>query len=198
MYKDLNQEYKERINALLLEAYDNITDQDIIKRLKLYPESQRYTELHSTIGTEVAHISPELEEHYAQYFKDRKLILAFTKESKHEMRSRSSIISLLDKKLRWLKNQINDLTKLHLARQKHISDLKNFIEEENNNYTRSQLIENHDDEVVTYNSELVTYNNLVSEYKNILNKLLKSNSDKQKLEREAFVPIELTEQARYN
>ena len=35
----------------------------------------RYTELHSFIGTQFTNISPDLEEHYGQYFEDRQVVL---------------------------------------------------------------------------------------------------------------------------
>ncbi|MCL1839579.1 hypothetical protein FWF89_01065 [Candidatus Saccharibacteria bacterium] len=46
-------------------------------RLKLYPESSFYDELHSIAGTEFASLSDNLKKHYAEYFNDQNVVVSF-------------------------------------------------------------------------------------------------------------------------
>ena len=66
------------------EAAQLETDEDFAERLQLYDRiepGERLNELHSILGTEVAALSPELEEHYARYFADRAALTALHEAS---------------------------------------------------------------------------------------------------------------------
>ncbi|SMH43839.1 hypothetical protein SAMN06295885_2239 [Rathayibacter oskolensis] len=70
---------QEALGAELEEAYAALPqDGPIAERLELYRTGglgERVNELHSILGTEVAELSPELEEHYAAYFSDRSVVV---------------------------------------------------------------------------------------------------------------------------
>ena len=81
----LDREQLTNINRLLEEVYSENEDR-LEKIISLYEDLHthnhsefnslnRYNELHSWIGIIIADIPEELEEHYAQYFKDRQVII---------------------------------------------------------------------------------------------------------------------------
>ena len=66
------------------EAAKLADDEEFTSRMEFYARSEpgeRANELHSIIGTEIAEISPALEEHYAGYFTDRAALVALQVKS---------------------------------------------------------------------------------------------------------------------
>ncbi len=62
-------------------------DESLAERMAFYARTEpgeRYNELHSIIGTEVQDISPALEKHYGNYFSDRKTIIGYYQDYRHE------------------------------------------------------------------------------------------------------------------
>lgn len=66
---------KQRVHQLIDAEFESLKDnQELAERLAFYERTQpgeRYNELHSIIGTEVATVGKELEAHYSKYFDDR-------------------------------------------------------------------------------------------------------------------------------
>jgi len=66
---------RSRLTALLEAEYEKLSsDTAFSERMAIYARiepGEHANELHSILGTEVAELSPELEEYYAQYFTDR-------------------------------------------------------------------------------------------------------------------------------
>jgi hypothetical protein len=71
----LNRDERDRIAALLEAEYEKHTSNAAFSdRMAVYARiepGEHANELHSIMGTEVAELSPELEEYYARYFTDR-------------------------------------------------------------------------------------------------------------------------------
>lgn len=62
---------KKRIGALLQAAYDKLNNPELKTRMGYYQRTEPgefINELHSILGTEVANLSPDLENYYNQYF----------------------------------------------------------------------------------------------------------------------------------
>lgn len=79
VYERLSDEEKQKLGVLLEAEYAKQHNAELQTRMEYYARAQpgdRSNELHSIIGTEVASISPELEEHYKQYFGDRQKIVS--------------------------------------------------------------------------------------------------------------------------
>ena len=74
-----------RLEKLLdAEAQKLAGKEDFAARMELYARTEpgeRFNELHSIIGTEIADISPELETYYSQYFSDRAALVALHVQS---------------------------------------------------------------------------------------------------------------------
>lgn len=78
-YQRLSQSDKVAINQFLEGEYDKLKNDPVYaERMAYYARTepgQRYNELHSIIGTEIASIHAELEKHYQKYFSDRQKIV---------------------------------------------------------------------------------------------------------------------------
>jgi len=74
-YARLSDNEKQRVNDLIDAEYKKLqSNKELAERLAFYDRTEpgeRYNELHSIIGTEVAAVSDELESYYSQYFNDR-------------------------------------------------------------------------------------------------------------------------------
>lgn len=70
---------KERLSALLETAYQANATDELRQRMDYYGRNEageKYNELHSIIGTEVASLDSELENYYSKYFTDRRQTVA--------------------------------------------------------------------------------------------------------------------------
>lgn len=74
---------QKKIGALLRTEYARLDDGELKERMDYYARTEPgelENELHSIIGTEVTDIDPKLEAYYAEYFKDRSLVLALNEQ----------------------------------------------------------------------------------------------------------------------
>jgi len=83
-------------------------DDPTVELVDGYPPEQRRDEWHSRLGTEYAALTPELEEHYAQYFDDRSAVVALNEESTHRLRELEDRISGLVARIDELGARIDD------------------------------------------------------------------------------------------
>lgn len=106
VYERMTMAEREQLSKLLGVEYKKLkNDSEFAKRMEFYARTepgQRDNELHSIIGTEVAHIAPELEEHYKKYFSDRGKVIAL-----HN--SYSTIFENLQKRAEELSGLLHDL-----------------------------------------------------------------------------------------
>lgn len=79
-YMRMSDTERNTINALVETEYAKLrNDNNFAERMAFYARTEpgeRDNELHSIIGTEVASVSTELEEHYRKYFDDRSKVVA--------------------------------------------------------------------------------------------------------------------------
>jgi hypothetical protein len=99
-YQRLGATERTKVNALVEAEYAKLSgNQEFAERMAFYARTEpgeRDNELHSIIGTEVATISPELEQHYKQYFTDRSKVVALHTQYAtvfYELQSRSQELS---------------------------------------------------------------------------------------------------------
>lgn len=108
-YVRMGESEQEKVNILLDAEYSKLeTNKEFSERMAFYARTepgQRANELHSVIGTEVADISPELEEHYSKYFSDRQKVVAL--DAKY-----SSVFQKLEDRAKELADQLNALASI--------------------------------------------------------------------------------------
>lgn len=78
-YERLSSAERDRVDKLLEAQLAKTEDQDMLDLVALYDKlepGERWNELHSIFGTEVAQLSGELETYYKQYFTDRSQVVA--------------------------------------------------------------------------------------------------------------------------
>lgn len=120
-YDRLGQEEKDRLKPLFVAEYEKRRgDKELSDRMAFYERNEageQDNELHSIIGTEFKDIDPQLEAHYAKYFKDRQVIVTlFTKYR--------TIFKQLQAQTETLAAELKTLTaKITAASEKYNSDV---------------------------------------------------------------------------
>lgn len=110
VYQRLTTSEKKKVDQLVEEEYTKLSaDPAYADRMAFYARTEpgeRDNELHSIIGTELSVIDPELEAHYAQYFRDRSKIVAYYnkyngafKQLKEQSETLASQLDTLGKKI---------------------------------------------------------------------------------------------------
>ena len=192
---------KKRLSALLTSVYNDSRYHDLLAEdLETYSELDRTDELHSRIGTEIANLPAELEQHYAKYFANQDLVVDFYdnyiqpfKELKEEMENLSAELEKLDVEI---ESKTNDY--YHKAEElsskidefnKCASTVGCFITDTAFYTARSALVAEQTAIEEFYNNInqlIIDYNQLVAEYNDnilrgeALEKTINSNSEIEK------------------
>lgn len=108
IYQRMPDTERAKINDLVEKEYQKLSkDPKFAERMAFYARTEpgeRDNELHSIIGTEVTNISPELEQHYAKYFKNRSQVLTL-------FQGYNQLFLSADKQTKALSAQLDDLAK---------------------------------------------------------------------------------------
>lgn len=116
-YARLSQEEKQRLGRLLDAAYERVKDTKLEERMSYYERAQpgsQHNELHSILGTEYTDLGPELEAHYAIFFRDRSHIVAHHDRYSQKFIAIEQQVTALQQKL--------DAQRQAIERQKSIYD----------------------------------------------------------------------------
>lgn len=109
-YDRLSGSEREHIDSLTTQFFATVTDERIKKVVENYRQKDPGivpNELHSILGTEVENLSSELEAYYAQYFGDRKQIVALSKQYEKTFIDLRNQVSSYDEQLTALKADID-------------------------------------------------------------------------------------------
>jgi ABC-type transporter Mla subunit MlaD len=152
---------------------------------------QRYNELHSIIGTEVADINPALEAHYSQYFSDRQKVVALNAEYSSVFKKLASRANELVTQMNTLSSSISDRSTQYNADVKALNiDIATFDKRAENGDFSSQAQFNSEraalsarvtelnvlrkgvnDDIAKYDSLLAEYNSIASQSKKLNNSI---------------------------
>lgn len=113
VYERLSADEKSRLEPLLDEAYEELADDELERRMEYYDRTQpgeKYNELHSIIATEEEAIDDDLEQYFAKYFKDRGAIVALHTKVDDQFKKLSSEADALAKRINALASSINSDT----------------------------------------------------------------------------------------
>lgn len=154
-YDRLSEKEKAEINEKLLAVYNSLDDSSDIKKniddYRKQGDDVVPNEMHSIIGTEVYDLPEDLEEYYARYFEDRKIIVDIAEQYADVFRSLERQIETYDKQLRTLTSDIDDL-------EKEIGAYKSQLS------AQSQELDSLRDDPQAFNSKVGAYNNTVRAY----------------------------------
>lgn len=161
-YERLSSEERKKVDKMTEDFFEDIKDDRIKTAVKNYRDKDPSVvpnELHSILGTEVSELSPELEQYYSKYFKNRKQIAKFSEQYEQTFVDLRNQVEDLDVEMESIKKQIDN-------NQSGLSTKNQQIEAE-----RAEL-----DALLSakrieeYNSKVSNFNQLVSSYNSLINK----------------------------
>ncbi len=175
-YARLSASDRARIDKLTEQAFMQLDDE----RLKATIESYRKqdplvvpNELHSILGTEVANLSPELEDYYKRYFNDRSKIVGLSQQYEKNFTERKNQIQSYDAQLASIKEQIDALeNNLASSNQELITERERLDSLKRSNQTSeyNALIPSYNQKVTRYNADIDRLSRLIAEYNDIVPK----------------------------
>jgi hypothetical protein len=92
----------------LAKQIDDVQLQAALKDYSQIEPGQRANELHSILGTEYAALTPYLEQHYLQYFKQRDVIVAAARQFRRLLTDAQKKVNDLQNRLTSLRKAMND------------------------------------------------------------------------------------------
>ena len=110
-YDRLGAQQRERIDQLTQQTAARLDSDRLIKTIEQYRLKDPASvpdELHSILGTEVAELPPELENHYRLYFNDRGKVVGLAKQYESEFDLRSRQVAAITSQLNALKTSIEN------------------------------------------------------------------------------------------
>lgn len=174
-YDRLSSEEKEKVNALLMDFYNNqLTDERIKSIIEVYKKTEPndvVNEMHSIFGTEVATLTPELENYYKKYFLNRAAVTAYSSKYQAEFTTRQAAVDAADARLKQLKAQIdqyepelNDQSALLTRRQRDLYARRDA----GNVDAYNAGVNSYNAAVSAFNAKIQAYKNAVDEYNSLL------------------------------
>lgn len=175
-YQRLGKAEKTRVNGLLQEFHDLQASKDLKDKLANYKSDDptaTLNEMHSIFGTEAAKLPSELERYYAQYFKDRKKVVALYERYQEEFDKRLAKIAEYDKRLESLGAKIESNKATLETRNQQLMQRRAEMDADLN----AGRVEEYNAAVAPYNAMVGAYrdlaiatNNLIDEYNDTLAK----------------------------
>lgn len=165
IYERLSSKDKQHVDSLLENYYKHgLTNQRVKDEIALYKKTEPKSvldEMHSTFGTELTSLPPELENYYKQYFSDRARVVAFSNQYEQAFTERQNKINQDDKQLSAMKQQIDSQQAALRAQQQQLNATQDHL--------KSLLAAGKTDEynagVPSYNSQVQSYNATVADLK---------------------------------
>jgi uncharacterized coiled-coil DUF342 family protein len=160
-YERLGSSERERIDGLLSAEFKKLKNERIKSVVEAYRKNDPSSvpnELHSILGTEVADLSPELEEYYSQYFDKRRAVVKFSNQYESEFSSRQNRVEEIDAQLKSLQSSIDQNQALISAKRQDI---------DNESARLSSLRSSGN--VAAYNAAVPGYNTMINEYNALVN-----------------------------
>lgn len=164
-YDRLDLKEKDRVDKLLLEAYERIDNtrlREIIENYRLRDPNVVNNELHSILGTEYRDLPKDLEEYYSKYFEDRLSVVALAEAYAGEFEKREAQITDFDKQLNDLNGEITriqaDLTLQNSALQSDRAKIESYKSDP----------ERYNNAVNVYNKNVGIYNSGVAKVKSLI------------------------------
>jgi Skp family chaperone for outer membrane proteins len=175
-YDRLGNKEKDRINKLLLEVFDNVTNDRLRQTIELYRTQDPAivpNELHSILGTELQELPVELETYYSAYFIDRSKVVELSERYEQVFIERKNTIRAYDEDLKKRKAEIDALQSQLITEEQDIIATRNQLNTyraNNDIATYNKLIPSYNKKVATYNNDIKILESLVATYNDIVQK----------------------------
>lgn len=175
-YDRLNSNDKKRVNGLLNDAYDKVTDKRIRETIDNYKKDGADTtnELHSILGTEVRDLSPELETYYKKYFANRLAVVSYSEKYEAVFSERKAQADQYLAQLDGLKAEI-DVSNEQLTNQRAQLDQQyNQLQQDRSNIKNvdefNARVRAFNAAVGSYNAKVNRTSDLIDQYNAVLEK----------------------------
>lgn len=153
------------LTKLKLEVEDSETNNLIESyKSKLGDSEELYNEMFAVYGTQLENVGKELEEIYAEYFRDRKAIVAKYKSYSSEFTIIQSKLNEYDSRLAELREQKDDLE----AEAQDLNDQLNQEKTELDNLSSGDSAEQYQVAAESYNNKVREYNSIVEQIRDII------------------------------
>lgn len=169
-YDRLSSKQREDIDAQLLAVYEGMENERLRTTIEQYRESDSSVvpnELHSILGTELRVLTPELERYYAQYFKDRTVIVGYSETYEKAFSDRKAQIDSLEAELKSLQESVETRK---TALEKLAAQLEvdyRYLESQRDELSATQfntLANVYNSQVAAYNKEVRAVSALIDRY----------------------------------
>jgi len=177
-YDRLGKTEKARVDKLTTEFFATLADERIKTTVENYRKKDANivpNELHSILGSEVLALSPELEDYYAQYFTDRKKIVAYSKQYEQTFINLKDQVSSYDDQLARLKETIEGNEQLIDARNNDLAAERRRLD----NLLAGNQADAYNDAVPGFNQMVGEYNALIVQTRGLItryNKLVEERN----------------------
>lgn len=167
-YERLSDSEREKVDKMTAAAFKNISNQRIKDTVANYREKDPSivpNELHSILATEVRDLSPELEEYYKQYFKDRIKIVEFSEQYEGAFLELERQAESIEARMNALRTQID-------ANRSQIDALSAELDQEKarlDSLLANNQIEEYNNSVTGFNRRVASYNSLINQTRQLIN-----------------------------
>lgn len=161
VYDRLSNSEREKVNKMLLVAYEGVTSNRIRESVELYRKQDPNivnNELHSILGSEVRNLPEELEAYYSQYFSKRTQIVAYSERYEQAFVERRNMVRDYDAQLSSLKKDIESMSEELKIENQELTNLRDQL-----NSLKVTNIEEHNQKVPEFNSRVNSYNKATDE-----------------------------------
>ncbi|MDO4870696.1 MAG: hypothetical protein Q3996_01210 [Candidatus Saccharibacteria bacterium] len=183
LYQRLDLNEKKRINQLLINDYQRLKTDELIKRMEMYQRTepdQFENELHSILPTEFDDLSPELEQYFGRYFNNRSVVVSLHKQYNNQFVSRQKQMEELEPKIKQLTAEYQKEVSAYEVDVRALNQTVDFFNrrasknefsgEEQFNFERNRLLAKQSDLNNRYNklkAKESVINQLVDQYNNL-------------------------------
>lgn len=169
-FERMNEGQKDELTTLLTRLRPEVDDSEtnnLIEsyRSKLGDSEELYNEMFAVYGTQLEKVGKELEEIYAEYFRDRKSIVAKYKSYSSEFTKIQNKLNQYDSRLAELRGQKDDLE----AEAQDLNDQLNQEKTELDNLSSGDSAEQYQVAAESYNNKVREYNSIVEQIRDIIN-----------------------------
>jgi len=167
-YDRLSSTEREKVDKMTRDFFQNITSERIKKTIESYRKKDPSivpNELHSILATEVGELSPELEDYYKKYFKDRKKLVEFSERYEKAFIDLENQAKIIETRLSSLQSQID-------ANRSQIDALSDELDEEKarlDELLRNNQAEEYNSSVDDFNRRVSGYNSLINQTRQLIN-----------------------------
>lgn len=166
-YERLSEKERSTLGLLLEKTAAAINDERFQETLAIYQRAEPAhirNELHSILGTEIAVLPKELEDHYARYFKNRHKITAYAADYESTFTELEQQISQYDKDLATYEAQKKRLENTLAAQQEELNTMRQDMSQRR----EAGDLEEYNAQVPQFNQKVQVYNQNIASLQSVI------------------------------